>query len=262
MNDILFAGKHFLTFSVSRHKHNCWELVYCTHGEGQFIFDGAQLHYQTGDVIVIPPEMPHQNVSDDGFTNVHLSIAPSSLTLREPALVRDDSNQSLLHLFNDAYYLFSSDAGQKPELLAAYGTAIVQHLICGHAASNKNRIVKQIEQSIVFNYADANYKLDALLRSMPYCADHLCRLFRQKNGITPHKYLINMRLHAAASLLASHHGSSSISEIARLSGFRNPLYFSRLFRQHYGVSPTQYIQSSEEEKRRLAQRVSLAQDAE
>ena len=259
MNDILFAGKHVLTYNVSRHKHNSWELVYCTGGAGRFVFDELELPYQAGDVVVIPPETPHLNAGESGFTNIHLNIGPSTLAFPQPVRIRDDGNQSMLHLFSDAHYLYSSGGSQKAELLAAYGSLIVQHMISGHASPHKNRIVEQIVQSIVLHYADANYKLDELMHSMPYCDDHLCRLFRQETGVTPHKYLTSMRLQAAASMLASDYSNSSIAEIARLSGFRNPLYFSRLFRQKYGVSPTQYVQQSEDDRRRLAQRVSLPQ---
>jgi len=260
MNDILFAGKHFLTYNVNRHQHNCWELVYCTGGSGQFVFDQLSLAYHAGDIVVIPPDTPHMNASESGFTNIHLNIGPSTLALRQPVRISDDSNQSMLHLFSDVYYLYSSGAEEKAELLPAYGSLLVQHILCGNALPRKNRIVEQIEQSIVLNYANANYKLDELLRSMPYCEDHLCRLFRQETGYTPHKYLIHMRLQAAASMLASNYSRNSIAEVARLSGFRNPLYFSRLFKQKYGVSPTQYVQASENSEHPRAQRVSLAQD--
>ena len=34
MNEIIYAGKHLLTYSVSRHAHGSWELIYCTRYEG------------------------------------------------------------------------------------------------------------------------------------------------------------------------------------------------------------------------------------
>ena len=30
MNDIVYAGKHSVTFRVPRHEHDTWELIYCT----------------------------------------------------------------------------------------------------------------------------------------------------------------------------------------------------------------------------------------
>lgn len=245
MNDILHAGKHFLTFNVSRHKHTNWELVYCTEKCGTFVFDDLEIPYGEGDIVVIPPDTPHKNVSENGFTNIHLTIGSCTLAFRQPVLIKDDSNQTILHLFSDAYYLFRSNTGHKSELLSSYGSLIAHFMVVGRDEPQKNHIAEQIEQSIVQNYADANYKLDEVLAAMPYCSDYLCRVFRREMDVTPHKYLTDLRLKSAASMLHSDYSSISIAEIAQLCGFRNPLYFSRLFKQKYGVSPREYAQTAQ-----------------
>ena len=257
MNDILHAGRHFLTYNVSRHKHNNWELVYCTEKCGAFIFDDIQLPYSAGDIVVIPPNTPHKNVSENGFTNIHLNIGSSTLAFRQPVLIKDDANQTLLHLFSDAYYLFCSDMAHKAELLSSYGTLIARFLLASQSCSQKNRIAEQIEQSIVHGYADPNYKLDEVLAAMPYCADYLCRVFRREMGLTPHKYLTDLRLRSAVSLLHSDYSASSITEIARLCGFRNPLYFSRLFKQKYGLAPREYAIQQAQEPECVSQKIIL-----
>ena len=43
MNNIIFAGKHFLTYSVNRHQHDTWELIYCTGETGRFVFADSEL---------------------------------------------------------------------------------------------------------------------------------------------------------------------------------------------------------------------------
>ena len=257
MNDVLHAGKHFLTFNVSRHKHNNWELVYCTEKCGTFVFDDMQIPYGVGDIVVIPPDTPHKNVSENGFTNIHLVIGSSTLTFRQPTLIKDDANQTILHLFSDAYYLFRSDSSHKAELLSSYGGLIARFMIAGQTEPQKNRIAEQIEQDIVNNYADANYKLDEVLAAMPYCSDYLCRVFRKELGLTPHKYLTDLRLKSAASMLHSDYSASSVSEIALLCGFRNPLYFSRLFKQKYGVSPREYGRIQEKHDARSGEKIIL-----
>ena len=47
MNNILYVGKHALTWTVSRHIHQSWELIFCTGGSGEMIFDGRTLEYLT-----------------------------------------------------------------------------------------------------------------------------------------------------------------------------------------------------------------------
>lgn len=252
MNDIVFAGKHFLTYSVSRHKHDSWELVYCTRDSGTFVFDGLRLPYSVGDIVVIPPDVPHENVSENGFTNIHLNIINAALPFRQPVIIRDDANHSILHLFSDAYYHFSGSHEKRMLLLPAYGSLIVKSMAANQSAHPKNRVAEEIERNIVQNYANANYELDAFLHTMPYCYDHLCKIFRKELGMTPHKYLTNLRLQAAAELLCSAHNSGNITEVALLCGFKNPLYFSRLFKKKYEVSPKEYYRRKLEEKQHEA----------
>ena len=52
------------------------------------------------------------------------------------------------------------------------------------------------------------------------------------------QYILSLRMANAQSLLES--TEYNISEIAEAVGYDNPLYFSRLFHKHIGVSPTAY----------------------
>ena len=74
MNEIVYAGKHLLTYAVSSHRHSDWEFIYCTGGEGRLVFNEYSIAYQAGDVVIIPPMVPHRNESEQGFTNVNACI--------------------------------------------------------------------------------------------------------------------------------------------------------------------------------------------
>jgi len=69
---------------------------------------------------------------------------------------------------------------------------------------------------------------------------HFSHLFTAYLGEPPHSYLIRLRMEQAKKYLLSTH--QTVSEIAALVGYDNPLYFSRLFKKHEGVSPLQYRQ--------------------
>lgn len=244
MNDIVLAGQHLLTPTVTRHQHGSWEMYYCTKGSDKFVFDDLELPYHEGDVIVIPPDTPYVHFHKDGAACIYLYISEATLAFRYPVLLQDDENHSLLHLFSDAHYLFHSDAEYHAALLPTYGQLISQHISSRSTSSPRNMLVEEIARNIVQNYANPNYELDELLKSAPYCYDYLCRLFRQELHTTPHKYLTNLRLQAAADVLRA--GSSrSITEIARMCGYHDPLYFSRMFKKRYGVSPREYARQPE-----------------
>lgn len=64
------------------------------------------------------------------------------------------------------------------------------------------------------------------------------RTFRRLFGSSPLQFILNVRLQAAADLLAN--SRLNVTEIAMQCGFNEPNYFTRQFRQHVGVSPSEY----------------------
>lgn len=238
MNTILYVGKHALTTSVSRHIHNSWELIYCTGGEGTLYFDDRTMPYRENDVVMIPPYLPHSNKSEIGFTNIHINLDDTAFTFTEPLLTQADSNGFLLDAFRAAFYYYSAGTDSSSLLLQSYGLLIATFLACSQPAHSE--AVLAVINDIVHNYMDSNYDLNAYLHSLPFSTDYLKKLFKRETGVTPLQYLINRRLEDAASNLAVQCGTADISETARLCGFKDPLYFSRLFKRKYGVSPSHY----------------------
>ena len=64
------------------------------------------------------------------------------------------------------------------------------------------------------------------------------RNFKQFVNHSPTQYILITRVNNAASLLET--TDYSMSEIAAIIGYEDPLYFSRLFRKMKGMSPSQY----------------------
>lgn len=67
---------------------------------------------------------------------------------------------------------------------------------------------------------------------------HFSRIFREVVGLPPGAYVRRLRLEHAMRLLQK--TRISIDEVARRSGFNDPNYFSRTFRETYEVSPSQF----------------------
>ena len=92
MNDIIYVGKHALTYSVTKHLHKNWELIYCTSGSGELVFSGKSFVYKEDTVAIIPPMCPHINKSDGGFTNIHTLISDAALNVAEPVVISGLNN--------------------------------------------------------------------------------------------------------------------------------------------------------------------------
>ena len=248
VNEILYSGKHLLTYSVSRHQHDSLELIYCTGGSGLLVFDDCTFAYREGDVAVIPPHVAHSNQGESGFTNIHINMKNSTFLPKHPVLIQDDSNHFIRNAFHAVFYHYSDLSSRSASLLSAYGALIASYLTAYQRVTPHSSIVEEIERTIIRNYPDCNFELDRYLRSIPFNYDYLRKLFRKELGVTPLQYLNDKRLQAAAEYLCSvFHDGSSISEISHQCGFREPLYFSRMFKKKYGVAPSRYVEQRRQE---------------
>lgn len=66
----------------------------------------------------------------------------------------------------------------------------------------------------------------------------LTTVFKQTFGTSPITYFIQLKIHAAKTMLEK--TNTSISEIARTYAFYDPYHFSKTFKKYTGISPTEY----------------------
>ena len=94
-------------------------------------------------------------------------------------------------------------------------------------------------------YLDEHIKERSCLSNAANTADISRRrfndLFKQTYGITPNKYLVSRKVELAKNLMKI--GYISISDIASMSGYENVYYFSRVFKESTGMSPSEYKKS-------------------
>lgn len=80
--------------------------------------------------------------------------------------------------------------------------------------------------------------LDELAQSCHCSRSSFEKKFRKVFGISPGRYLLNLRLSETENLLRN--TNASCAQIAEAAGFSNQFIFSRLFKQRYGISPRDY----------------------
>ena len=100
--------------------------------------------------------------------------------------------------------------------------------------------LNDIERSIRYfneNYTK-NINIEEYAKSLHISACWFNRRFKQVTKMTPLQYILSVRLANAKMLLETK--DYNVTETAYAVGFNNPLYFTRLFTKHIGVSPTEY----------------------
>jgi AraC-like DNA-binding protein len=94
---------------------------------------------------------------------------------------------------------------------------------------------------IQYNYA-SEIGVSDIATYVGISRSQLYRAFIAYFNISPNDFLQKYRLNEACSLLRD--GMLTISEVAGSVGFQDPLYFSRVFRKHKGMTPTEYQKSA------------------
>ena len=82
------------------------------------------------------------------------------------------------------------------------------------------------------------------MKKFPLNYDYLRRLFKKEVGVSPREYLLNGRMELARGIilggLSIRYSDYTVSQLAEACGFADPLYFSRVFKKYFGVSPSEY----------------------
>jgi AraC family transcriptional regulator len=68
---------------------------------------------------------------------------------------------------------------------------------------------------------------------------HLARLFKKAMGMSPHQYLVNVRVNSARALLTSGAGRRSLADVAAAVGFADQSHLTRQFKRVLGLTPKQ-----------------------
>lgn len=109
----------------------------------------------------------------------------------------------------------------------------------------KSGTVQQIKDYLESCYMQ-DIRLQDVANEVNMDKSYLGRLFRETCGITIMGYLRKYRLEQAKELLLAGMGAS---EVALQTGFVDPAYFGKIFKQEFGVSPAKYRTLQQDIKR-------------
>ena len=102
-----------------------------------------------------------------------------------------------------------------------------------------DEFLKRAIASIEANLSRTDYNVEALADDMCMSRFTFYRHLQEQTGQTPSEFIRDIRLKKAASLLLQH-PQATVSDVARKVGFATPKYFSRCFKEKFGVLPKDY----------------------
>ena len=109
-----------------------------------------------------------------------------------------------------------------------------------NAVSSDEKFIAHVREIIEKRMSDEKLGVEALADEIGLSRVQLYRKVTALTGISVNDFIRNLRLQKAAQLLSQNSGS--IAEVAYEVGFSNPSYFSKCFKDHFGVIPSSYYQ--------------------
>ena len=248
---------------VTWHSHKQFELLFVLDGSTVYEFQGCDpIELAGGHFMVVPPGMMHRGEQDlrmpTTLIGIVLAFDARGATRNTPFTVRElgwlrrhfKTNSLTVHplgpdLRRIIVQLDKRLSGKKQdndELSMAEMRLHVCSAISG--AARQLSAVDSRDSQFIVNAAidymrdclDESLSVGKLVTHTGYGRSRFFELFRANTGMTPNDYLRRLRLEAARELLSN--TSRSVTEIAFKVGFNSSQYFSTVFLQYTGLTPT------------------------
>ncbi len=220
---------------------NHHRMILIVNGAGCFCLDKKRLPFHTGSLIF-------------AFENEHCIVEPTEESAfiyidfhgrrADELLRRFDINQSNRSFdgFDGLIPFWSESLSRASEQtidLAAESILLYtfSRFLCD--SSERSSLINKIVAITEEQFTDPNLSIAEIATDLSYNSKYLSHLFKEKMGVTYSEYLRSLRIKYAISLF--NHGIDSIKNVALLSGFSDPLYFSNVFKSEIGTSPKEYI---------------------
>lgn len=229
---------------------NQYIFLYCTAGSGLVIIKGETLHLKPNEFIILPCNVPHQYASskEDPWSIYWMHITGENAALFYSRYLSLKSVPSFtaydpvrIETFD---HIFSLLENSFEERCLEFVSIKLQEFISGFLYPEQLKPSTQsgdkISDSILFMKKNINrqFSVQDLAQQQNLSVTHYSRVFRAKTGSSPNQYFSELKVQKSCQYL--YFTDRSLKEICVELGFRDPYYFSRLFKKLMGVSPVKY----------------------
>ena len=242
------------TVGFYMHWHEHIEILYFIEGCTDVIIDNTQITAKEGDIAVINSNCMHAMSLKPLDCKYHCLIIDKVFfnSFFDPmeAITFDNliENPQVAQLLDNIAFEMS----QKKDYYKQSVKANVFLLLC-EISRNHNKFPSSIKDKTgsqkltmvknAINFINTHYKepitIDDIVTYVGFSKYHFCHTFKEVTGNTTFDYINILRCNQSRKLLRT--GAYNVSESALLSGFNNLSYFTKTYKKHMGVLPSQDV---------------------
>lgn len=234
-------------------KFDKWRIL--AHYRMHYVLSGRAIYYtqngkyelKKGDLFFCLTSIPYGLESIENFQYIYIGFTGlRALKILDKLKINDKS--FIFSGFESYEELWKRPLSFHSESLKDFTEGI---LLCTFAQLYENMSVPSDDQQIsniaakMKKYVDENFSnpdlsLGYLTEKFSYNKKYLSKIFVENSHVKFTVYLQTIRVQNACTLIEK--GFEGIQDIAYLSGFSDPLYFSKVFKKIMGSSPRQHMQ--------------------
>lgn len=261
-------GQHQEDFFEHDHK-DFTELVIVLSGSATHVVNDESYPVSRGDVFVVGGDTAHNYTDTSDFHIYNIMYQPEAvnfsqyditksvgfhaLFLVEPYFNKQHGYKNKLKLSPAKFSIIKSIAdkilneytsqndGRETIITSLFIMLVVElsRLYTFDDKSTKNDIINIARTaSYIENHFTDDLSVSALSNLVHYSERHFARLFKETYNMTPMDYIASLRIRHACTLLTD--TPLPIAEISLQCGYSDNNYFSRVFKKHKGVTPSQF----------------------
>lgn len=229
--------------------HENIELLFIVKGTGTLFSDGRRFSVREGDTVAVNSLELHFTEADDclcyyviipdrGYMKVN-SIDTSRLSLSHIISSRESGE-----MFLKIAELYASDEPLREAKLKAVLLDLIillaDRFTSDEKAAPPSKSLSRMKLIISYinEHLSERISADDVASAAALSKYHFLREFKKLTGMTLVSFINNLRCEKARSLLSS--GEMSVSEVCTSCGFDNASYFTRVFRENAGMTPSEY----------------------
>lgn len=247
------------------HSHDYYEFYFFLEGDISIQIEDCQYLVSFGDVMLIPPNIPHRPIIHSRKTAYRRFVLwITQEYCCQLSCLSEDYIYLTRHVAQNREYLFHCDRvtfnsvqakalalieemqsnrfGKEAQIflylndLILYINRFVYEQKHPRRAADELSIYQKL-CSFIENHLDEDLSLDRLAREFFVNKYYISHVFKDNLGFSIHLFITKKRLELCREAIIS---SSGITEAFQLAGFGDYSSFYRAFKREYGVSPKEY----------------------
>ncbi len=240
------------------HWHENIELLLFTSGRANILCNAVQLHAEQDDLVIIQPYALHSIESVTNQCEYYCLIIDRKFCHQFGLPVDLWPVQNLIqdHHIRQLYENIISENQKQPPYykaaVRAYAIQLLTQLLrMGKSAdpaeskhnSQQLEMVRKAMSYITLHYAQS-VSVEDIARAAGYSKYYFCRIFKEITNRTVVAYLKELRCDRARQLICT--GACNVSESAEKCGYHNLSYFTRSYKQVFGILPSEARNDAEQ----------------